>query len=162
MSSRALGEQFSAYRGLHLPVPFDPSDPEDVVSRLRARTERELSDPGNDVGAWPIFGQHWSTDPRVAREFALNMGDVPGSVKSRDTQRPSYGIVLEARSPSPPRGLASERHGFEHEVWPPRRDEIAEVLAHAHVAPPGSPRQRRLAQTLVATHVVPPDVWRRA
>jgi hypothetical protein len=153
-------DEFNAvYRGLHFGAnPFEPENPEAVVSRLKTRSEGDLKNP--NVAQWPIFGQHWSTDPEISRQFALRQGNTRDAYREGLGQtRDRWGVVLEARSPQAARPAILDGHG-ESEVWPPRRDDISEVLAHVHVRKPGMKKFRD--ETRVATHVVPPDVWRKA
>lgn len=158
--SAEFEREHSYYRGLRLLAPVDPADADAVLSRIRPQSPESPDHPNR--GDWPIYGQHWSTSSDAARDFALHMGAIPGSDRARTTSRTAYGVVLEAKSASGPRPAVTTDYFSEKEVWPPRRDQITEVLAHVHVAAPGSPRERRTADTRVATHVVPPEHWMRS
>ena len=153
-------EEFtSVFRGLHIPALIDPRDADEVTSRLRLRPEDERQNPNFEN--WPIFGQHWSTKAEVSRQFALRQANTTNRHRPHIPQtRDRSGIVLEARSQQPPRSSLGEQDWRgESEVWPARRGDISEVLAHVHVR---RPDMKHRDDTRVATHVVPPEMWRNA
>lgn len=150
----------SVYRGLHLSTGLaDPHDAAEVASRLRTRSEQDQQHPNFDN--WPIFGQHWSTDAGVSRQFALRQANTTDRHRSHIPQtRDRVGVVLEARSQQSPRsGAGAQDWRGESEVWPAHRNDIHEVLVHVHVRRPGMKAQD---DTRVATHVVPPEIWKKA
>lgn len=155
------------YRGLRLPtMPPDPPSDADVLGALRPNTH--VPPPGYDKMAWPLYGQHWTTDARTARDFALDMGDNMGRSQRLRTTQPIYGVVLEARTLINAQMSEADSGYGEREVFFPHRDKVTEVIAHLHRLAPWSEdmllrdNRARRDNTFVRSITVPPSQWRTA
>lgn len=159
--ARRIGSTQKVYRGLGLSYfDHDPSDAE-VLAGLRGIPASDLAMA--EANDWPIYGQHWTSDPEVARDFALRRANNnPPHAQSRtNTTRTYWGVVLEATVNDDP-GPGMERFWTEREVRP-TRSQVTDVVAHLHVRRPTETlRQNRLQDTYVRSIPVPEATWRHA
>jgi hypothetical protein len=166
-------DQFSYYRGLHLGGMVDPNDDASIVGKLKTRNPKEFDVPPEKFRGYPLYGSHWSTDEDVSRQFATNTHPNTGKKSgyaNRDPHQPVYGVVVEAKSPVPPKHKEWESGYGEREVNFPHRDHVTEVIAHVHqLNPPpegGDGKMnnaiKRRNQTHVRSFPIPESHWRNA
>lgn len=158
-------QQFSVYRGISISGNVDPDDDEAVLGSIRRskhgddafEAERKAVDP-DSVDRWPLYGQHWTTSNRKARDFSLRAvtnTEPRGRVRSPLART---GVVLEAITSDDPRPSEWHRGFGEQEVVWGRRSNVQAVRAHIHHLPADAPVHR--TETHRRTIDVPPEHWR--
>lgn len=158
-------QQFSIYRGLSIPRDVDLDDDEAVLGSIRRakhedpafEAERKAVDP-DSVDRWPLYGQHWTTGEKRARDFSLRAvtnTEPRGRVRSPLART---GVVIEAITSDEPKTSEWHRGFGEGEVTWGRRSNVSAVRAHVHHLPANEPVHR--TETLKRTIDVPPEHWR--
>lgn len=154
------GNQYVAYRGLHLGQGQAPTDDAEILARLR---QHGRGDDPTEAAArdWPVYGHHWTTDQSIAKQFATRTANNVPQWRGLSRKDGSWGVVLEAKMAEPPRESESQRGYGESESWAPRMSQIKSLTAHVHQYPalsedtPGARHRRSRAETYVRSFEVP-------
>lgn len=145
------GQQFSAYRGLHLGhTDLHGASDEEIMGRLQPAYPAHL-DPQYRDRAQP-FGQHWTPMESTARKFALsrNFGH------RFDMANPGSGVVLQAHTSSEPEVIPYMAH--ESHVRVPGAS-LERVTLHVHQFDPTNPKKSR-QDTRIRSFDLPEHLWR--
>jgi hypothetical protein len=138
-------------------VPADHSD-QGILDRFREHHDwrvrtNQISGPDHPAhDRLPMFGSHWTTDYRLAHQFALDSSHGRYRVP-RPPSRATTGVVLEMQSTVPPEPDRLGSQFGETEVKWPGRGKVERVLAHVHRYDPAEHGEGPIAFHRADTHV---------